>query len=236
MESTKRGTRLGTQLRGRLAHAYDRRGHARKSLWYVYSAIRKADVVLASDLEFGHFLFVESDPSVLAVDYAPQVRVQSIAGSAVALIVDAEVTRRQGVVEWRELCFSEHINAQLDARRTLDCLLQARTPGLEGVERRVATELEVFARPMWIRNWMRALPWIAQARHTPLDQYQFEVATTLNARREVELSDVLELGDGQERALYCAAALEGVRDGSFESDLGDAPLSRCTRLWVGESR
>src|SRR5438045_3188895 len=103
MSKVKRSGRLGTQMRGRLADAYEGRGHARAQLWYAYSPRAKRDVAFTGDLEFGHFLLVESDPRVRCVDYAPKERVARIAGSAMAHVTDAEVIFSDGTTEWREV-------------------------------------------------------------------------------------------------------------------------------------
>lgn len=235
-EPGRRGARLGVRMRGQLADAYASRGHHKSSLWYVYSPKAKADFVLRSDLEFGHFLLAESDPEVAAVDYAPAKRVATLAGEGIGTIVDAEVTKRSGVVEWREVKRSEDVAHGAKTRANLQILIQIKAAGLVAAHHEVFTEREIFLSPQRIHNWMRIIPWLAQARDWPLYDFSIEVAALLNARGEVRFDEVLSLGDGQNNALYGAALLHAVQNGAFQSDLNELPFSQRSRFYLERAR
>jgi len=224
------GIRLGTRLRGALAEAYQSRGHGKSTLWAAFSPKSGKDVVFRSSVEFGHFLLVESDPNIENVDYSPGTRIETYAGEGAATIVDAEVTLKSGAVVWREVKNSEDVTHGSIGRANLQLLIQIKAA--EGVSARheLLTEKEIYACPQRIRNWMRILPWIAQARAWPLHEYASRVAGLLRRQTNVTLGEVLELGDGANRALYAAALFKAMQSGSYASDLNEQPLSLWSRF------
>ena len=219
------GGRLGTRMRGALAEAYGARGHSKSGLWLLYSPKANKDVVLQSDLKFGHFLLVESDPNIVSVDYTPAARLQNYAGEGAATIVDAEITLRSGTVVWREIKRSEDVENGATGRSNLQLLIQIRAA--EGVAARheLLTEKEIYANPLRIRNWMRIVPWIAQAREWPLLENASKVAALMRRKVHVTLGEVLDLGDGRDNALYAAALFRAVQRGCYDSDLDEHSLT-----------
>lgn len=219
------GIRLGTSMRGVLADAYHARGHGRSGLWLTYSPKADKDVVLKSDIEFGHFLLVESDPDVVNVDYAPARRLQTYAGEGIATIVDAELTLSNGTVVWREVKCSEDVENGATGRANLQLLIQIKAAEAVAARHELITEKEIYANPMRIRNWMRIVPWLAQAREWPLHAYVSEVAALMRTRGNVVLADVLNLGDSRDSAIYAAALFRAVQRGRYGNDLAERPLT-----------
>lgn len=229
------GVRLGTSMRGALAEAYQARGHGKSSLWMVYSPKANKDVILRSDLEFGHFLLVESDPNIVSVDYSPSPRLQTYAGEGVATIVDAEVTLRNGAVVWREVKSSSDVADGALGRANLQLLIQIKAAEGVSAHHQLLTELDIYACPQRTLNWMRIIPWLAQARAWPLHEYSKRVASLLKIHHKVTLSEVLNLGDGVAGALYLAALFKAMQLGLYESDLNERPLSKWSVFRLGEN-
>jgi hypothetical protein len=66
-----KGARPGVRMRGQLADVYDARGHSTGKLWFQYSAKTRRDVAFGTEIEYLHFLYLESsfdvsDPTGLA--------------------------------------------------------------------------------------------------------------------------------------------------------------------------
>lgn len=231
MSSSKKGTRLGTQLRGKLQQGYQQRGKSRYSLWYVYSPKARRDFVLHGDLRYGHFLQVESDPDVHFVDYAPHPRLASLIGDELSDCIDAEIRLVDGTVVWRCIRSEATAGKVSSAIANLQLLISQRA--LKGLPARIETftEQEVYAQPQRIQNWSRLIPWVAQAREWPLHEFGNEVAVLLHTHGEVLLQDVMALGEAEQQGLYIAALLQGVQFGHFASDLNDRPFSLLTRFY-----
>ena len=230
---TTPSARLGTRRRAEWASALGARGLARSNLWVVYSPKAQADFVLRGDLQFGHFLLAESDPTVESVDYTPKARIEAIAGQAVAAIVDAEVHLVGGQIIWREITRADEIANHADARATLPVLAQLAAGDAQNVPAHdLWTEKEIFACPQRIHNWLRIVPWLAQAREWPLHVYAQRVASLLDRCQCVTLEDVLALGEHGEDALYAAALFRGVQHGRYASDLDTRPLGAASRFFL----
>lgn len=227
-----KGARLGTRLRGKLAEAYDSRGHHRSNLWYVYSPKARADVVLRSDVEFGHFLLVESDANIVHVDYSPEKRIARIAGVEYGTIVDAELTLRDGMRVWREVKRSEDVEQGAQTRANVQLMVQMKAAAFAGVTHELITDKQVFAQPQRIHNWLRIVAWQSQARFHPLEQYTRAVLKIIKTRREVCLADIAALGPDVEIGLFCAAAFQLVQQGLVGSDLDVVTLTWQSRLFL----
>lgn len=228
----KSSGRLGTRLRGKLQEDYDLRGKSRYALWCVYSPKSRADVVQHGDLRYGHFLHVESDPTVKSVDYKPRERVARIVGTDLGECVDAEVHLADGTIVWRCVRSSEASRKLSASLSSIKVLIEQRVHRDLPVRIEIWTDHEIYAQPQRIQNWNRLVPWLAQAREWPLHQFGNEVAALLHSRHELLLRDVMAIGDEEQRALYVAALLHGVQFGHFQSDLNERPWSMRSRFFV----
>jgi hypothetical protein len=235
MQETKpKRSRLGTQMRGALAEKYGLRGKGKSHLWYFYSPKANQDFVVASDIEFGHALLVESDPRIKRVNYSPPIRraVETKVGSGT--VFDAELGLTDGSIELREVKYSASIKTSADDRTARQLRVQAEVEHLEHQKGRacrhvVMTEVEIFARPQLIRNWFAALPWIAQARfHSKLSASN-EVAALIHGEGRVTFGQLINDGG----PLFAAVALQGVANGKYTSDLDRSPFCRRTQIYGG---
>lgn len=224
-KSNGKGTRLGTKLRGRLEEAYGARGHHQSSLWSVYSPRTNRDWVLRGDLEWGHFLFAESDPKIETINYSPVPQIVRVGDEDCATELDAEVKFKNGRIQWREIKFSDSFE-ELDARSQRQWKAQAEAANSQGIEYVRFTENEIFANPQRIANWRRVVAWLAAVRGRSLYSQHVEVAALLNAQGSASLEEIRLLGSGPESAYYVAAVLKGVQDGKFFSDLDVKPFNK----------
>ncbi len=230
------GARLGTRLRGKLAAAYSARGHHMSDLWYVYSPKTDRDWVLRSDLEWSHFLLAESDPTIKDIDYAPNPEIALVGDDYVGTTLDAVVTYIDGLIEWREIKPSDAVKNG-DTRTRSQWEAQSETASRAGVRYVRFTEIEIFACPQLIENWTRVNAWLSAVRGRSLFAQQVEIVAILNVRGTVSIGEIQDLASPvDERACYVAAALKGVQNGQFVSDLREKPLSRRTVIKLAEGQ
>lgn len=234
MKGMHSGARLGTRLRGKLAEAYSARGHHKSSLWYVYSPRTDRDWVLRSDLEWGHFLLAESDPLISIIDYAPAPDIVRVGDEDHATVFDAKIIFKDGGDEWRDIKSSDSIK-NLDIKTQHQWEAQTEAALKNRVRYVRLTEQEIYACPQRIANWARVIAWLSAVRGRSLYQQHLEVVALLNARGSVSLGEIHQLGSGPESACYIAAALKGVQDGLFISDLDKKPLNKNTLIKCVES-
>ncbi len=169
--SKRPGARLGTRLRGALADAYGARGHRMSNLTFVYSPKARVDVVLRSTLEFGHFLLCEGSPKVASVVYNGGAQAGVVDGRVVMTEFDAVVTLISGEVEYREVKPSDVLADPELGRADTQLTARDAIAVYEGGSHVVMTEREIYANPLFIRNWNRVLPWLSQVRDMALDEH-----------------------------------------------------------------
>ncbi len=226
--------KLGTQLRGKLQKDYLVRGKTRYSLWYAYSPKARADVVLHGDVQYYHFLLVESDPEVASANYDVQQHARRIVGEELGRVVNVEIRMADGTVVWR--CVrAEEKDFLATAVANLQLLIDQRVHKELPQRAEVFTGTEITANPVRIQNWNRLLPYLGQARAWPLHEFGNEVATLLHTHDEVALSEVTALAEPGLEALYVAALIHGIQLGRFRSNVNEKPWGQGSRFWVARS-
>ncbi|MFZ6659043.1 hypothetical protein [Undibacterium sp. TJN19] len=228
---TKRGTRLGTQFRGKLAVAYGQRGVGPNSLWYVYSPRMRTDWVLRSDLEWDHFVLAESDPDIVSCSYIHQQKRIVSNGQTLDIPVDVVVTYMDGSTEWRSVRFAGLVsNEQSPASVQLGQFVAAaeRT----GVSYRLWTEETIRNNHILLTNWRRILAWMAAARDRSLAPYQAELARVLLSDKKISLGQIETMFGEASFSLYAAAIFSELQHGVYLSDLDTDPLSTHTTIRV----
>ncbi len=223
--SAKTSGRLGSRMRGKLAAAYDQRGHAKSCLWYVYSPRTSRDWVLLGNLRFDHFVLTEADPRVKEVDYSPPaIEAQLQDGSIFIAEVDAIVTLVDGTVEWRKIVSEKKLSqVQLENLSVAAAEVGARFVPMN--------EADLNNNPQRLANWRRVLVWLSAARGHLLESYLNEVAVLIDARGTVKLGEIESHFGKPSFPLYAAAVFRGVQNGDFYSDLDTQPLLEETTIY-----
>lgn len=225
---TGSGSRLGTQLRGRLAAAYAQRGKAHGDLVLHYSFKCRADVALAAELELLHFLHAESDSGIESITYNPTEEVKRLAGHEYANLFHAAITMKDGARVWRRLVPQLPDNAE--------CAKSLAAIAASGILKDI-TKVETLPRdllvanPVRLRNALRAVSWIAAAKHWPLVEQKKRVLGMIR-QRPMTFEAVLSIAEGAHQALYGAAVLELALSGSVMHDLFQQPLTAVTKFWA----
>lgn len=227
MRSTaqKSTARLGTQFRGKLAAAYNLRGHQSGNLYFVYSPRTNRDWVLCGDLAWAHFLLVEGDPNVLVADYAPQVHVIETDSSENRTEIHAQVTLFDGHVEYRVFAY-----ARAASKRSTEWERAVRLAALQGYQYVRYTEEEIFAKPHRLANWKRAIAWISAARGHLLLSMQNEISSMLAAQQVASLQQIISMGHATLGPCYLAAIFRGIQERIYWSDLDHSPINKNTLI------
>lgn len=210
-----------------MALAYEARGQSSADLMLHYSPKAQKDVVLTGQLQFLNFLICELDSNVRTVNYAPYSSISSAAGEPIASLIDVEIQMRDNTLVWRRLIHSEPDSADLvkDLREAIGRGALAKVSSIE-----VWTFDQLTVNPMRLRNALRAVAWIAGARHWPLAESKRKVLALLERRRMATFDEVLALEEGPNRALVGAAVLDMLCNGVVRGDLAEVPLHAFTQF------
>ncbi|NMG30623.1 hypothetical protein [Aromatoleum evansii] len=178
-----------------------------------------------------HFLLVESDPRVKAVDYAPSTHVVRAGDVEFATDFAALVTYHDGKSEYRQLVTTSALR-NLDRQSVREWETKVAIADREGIHYVQYTEAEILANPLRIVNWQRVIAWLSAARCYPLRPLQVEISALLHARDCASVKDIQSLGAGALGSCYVAAAFKGVQDGLYWADLDDRPLNKNTSVRI----
>lgn len=230
-QKSAKGKRLGTQLRGKLAEAYASRGRLKAKLTYAYSPRMRRDVVFPSELEYWHFILLESDPSVLSVDYTPTKKIALVGDDVHGTVLDAVVALKDGIIEWREVKYSDDDQTRTVHQRQA----QEEAAYQEGAIYRRFTEREIFScGSTKLLNWMEIVAWLSAVRDRPTLEFDLAVSRLLKENGSATISEIQALSDSRSSsACYVAAAFKKLQDGYCFSDLDMRPLTVNTVLRVG---
>lgn len=224
-------TRLGVRMRSQLADAYKARGHSTGKIWHQYSAKARRDIAFASEIDYLHFLYVESSFDVIQVDYTPELKVQRAVGRSFVEYVNAEILMANNDVVWRHVCAANKTESARSRQSQLQILLQNcdMPDGVPYPRVEILTHEEMLAAPQRIRNWHSVAAWLAAGRDWALTEEQLEVAALIRSKKRVEFQEVLGLGKGTDQDdLYGVAIFRSMQAGAYSSNLFDAPFSMRT--------
>ncbi len=231
----RKGARPGTRLRGTMQKAYDARGATMARLFNSYSIKTKRDIVVDGELRTLNFVLTESDPCVIAADYAPIVR----GLDAAELGFDCLVLTVDRVLRLRTI---RRVEAKPSATQiaNLEYCLQRfqRLPSCSlgkyksVVAESVTAEAMTKGNEMRLQNWHRLLPWCELVRYHSLGYAQNVFMAHLQHHGGCSASTVMSLLEDKHggAALAMAAALHCVANGRCESNLNSVSFGRNTRF------
>jgi hypothetical protein len=225
VKSGKHSGRLGTRLRGKLADAYDQRGHQNAPLLYAYSPKMDRDLVLCGQLRYDHFVLTEADPLIEAVDHSPDLR---HLGPDSNFDVHAIVTFQDGRTEWRVV-----VEEKPDDDDPILIPLRD-AASYSKAQLHVVDAAELSRRQQCLANWKRAISWLTAARGTALSPYMTAISAHIYSDKKATLGGIASLGTDAEFPLYTAAVLKLIQQGILTSDLDDHALSKVTVVYLAE--
>lgn len=225
-------SRIGTQLRGALAAAYNSRGRAIANLYYVYSPKTDQDWVLSGQHQFANFILIESNPQIVRANYAPAMHELYYEGRLDQLTWTVEVEYRDGHREWQLVlpeCGTEEHPNDVQQRRT-------RAATACGAMHRFVTEADLYRNRIQIHNWIQIIHRLSLYRGYALQDEHIAVCALLDSKRRISLRDVIRLARDGPCDAYIGAALRVAARGGFSNDFDVNPLSQESVLAIaGES-
>jgi hypothetical protein len=186
-------------------------------------------VILKSDVEFDHFLWLEADPSVQTYELEPEPLVLAVKDDVVRTRFDALVHLHDARPQLREVKVTED---RLDLREQRQREAQAIAAQAAGFDYVRITREDLARHRQLIANWSCALAFIAACRHLGLDAFSQELDTLIPANRRMTLEQVLQGTDPALRSIYLAALFRSIRDRRLLSNLDAAPLCEQSLIWL----
>jgi len=152
------------------------------------------DVVLPSELEYWHFILLESDPSVLSVDYTPPKKIALVGDDVHGTILDAVVIFKDGSIEWREVKYSNDTHKRTVHQQQA----QEESAYQEGAIYRRFTEREIFScGSIKLLNWMEIVAWLSAVRDRPTLEFDLAVSRLLKQNGSASISEIQALANSR---------------------------------------
>ncbi len=212
-QNNNKNPRIGTRMRGNLTDAYTKRGHAHSNLNYAYSPKAEADVILPTNLHYGHFLLCEGTAEISNIDYDPPHSLSPENNEKPDAIITLETGEVQGV-----FIRSEEIPQHQIATECQKYIIRS--------------EKEIYSNMTLIRNWNRIIPYIAQVRDIPLQNYYIPLTAKIKLDGIISLESILFKIPEDELAFTIAALFKAVQKGILYSDVDIRPFSKKTLFWM----
>lgn len=227
--STKNVRRRVGPGRNQLLKAQHSRGKRGNNIWMHFSARNRRDVVLRSDSELDHFIWLEGDESIVRYVLEPDPYIEDVDGVPTRTQFDARVYPRVGWTQLREVKESAD---SLDAREKTQRAAQLQAAARAGMEYVLITRVEISQHEQLISNWLRALAYLAASRDIVLEPRCEEVLVQLSHREPISLRQALNGFAPGLRSVYTAALFKTIQDGRVRSDMDSKPLCVNSRFWL----
>jgi hypothetical protein len=149
--------------------------------WEVYSPKLKRNVTLYSNLEYDHWVIIESNPKVAFFCEQPlKIQIRLPSGVTVTTIFDMWIKWNSGAEEFREVKFNEEIfSANPKSRVARQIEAQKRWCELKGINHVVATEEVIRANPIYLLNCKFIMRHLGSTRHLDLSPYSERIQVAL---------------------------------------------------------
>jgi len=226
---SNKGKRIGTRMRGNLQRAYEARGSALAGLYHSYSLKNESDFVVVGDLLFLNFLYCESDPDALSINYSPKTD-----------LVAAEILRPRGVLELRRIRRADRADSASimasceELVREYQAQIEGGGTAFASVRLSTVTEQDLIpGNEVRLQNWHRILPWYAYTRFHTLDDSSRLIHAAMETHGCMDARHILSIAETTTaQALLMAATIKATAKGEFESDLSQKPYSLNTRFHI----
>lgn len=199
--------------------------------WHSYSPKLKRRVYLFSDLEYEHWLLIESDPNI--VDFCEQpLKVTSyINGKAKSSIFDIYIKYADGKQEFREIKYSTELNKA----NIIDQInVQRAWCDENGYEHLVQTEIEIRENRLLLSNLKLILKTIKQYdTPTDIEKYKVQKIVNENLPHRMSLQTLLQHSKIVTHRFYLTIGWM-IINGELQSNISQSYFGLNTEVWINE--
>ncbi|MGH8113095.1 MAG: hypothetical protein ACREPL_14435 [Rhodanobacteraceae bacterium] len=211
--------------REKLGAAIRQRGRSPYNLWLVRPPFEARDLILASDLEFEAFYYVEGEPGFADIRYLPQW--YAIEGGELPRSRSQEfaaVTTTDGRKVTVQLNFSE------TPARCSAAVVPVSTHGVVRINLQTLDD-----HTQRVENWRRVVPCIRRTCRHPTSGLQRQIAIVVGADGKKSLRTVRNQFSDVDAGLFWGAVATILRRRELASDLDSRPWSLNTLVWDAAS-
>jgi hypothetical protein len=191
--------------------------------WIVYSFKLRRLVILYSDLEYDHWVLVESDYRIVSFCEQPlRIRVRLPSGF-VTSVFDMWVLFASREEEFREIKYRRELEEDPLAKRQV--CAQSLWCSLKPAHHELYDELQIRANPLLLSNWKKILRCLAATHRLDLTQLCQKILQLLANAGAKALAEIESHFPDFDRAVVHAAIFRLLHDGRATAPLENEPLS-----------
>lgn len=203
-----------------------RRGRYGNNHWIVYSLKLKRDVNLFSDLEYDHWILIETDPNVKTFCEQPE----KADNDGETSIFDMWTATEDGQETFFEIKYEEDLNKE-EVAKQID--LQKRWCEMHGKKHQVRTEKDIRSNHFYLENLKDLLPYVLN-NSSIVEIDRFKVLTGLKGGSKTLKQLHHELDLGLPRLYEAIACL--IYSGDISASIDKAYFGFETEVWINEEK
>jgi|ERR1051326_1130062 hypothetical protein len=189
--------------------------------WIVFSVRLHRLVILYSDLEYDHWVIVESNYKIVCYCEQPLRMRAKINGRIVTTVPDMWVLFDSGQEQFREVKYRAQLS---DPRVVLQIQTQQTWCGLKPVLHEICDEFRIRRSPQYIHRWKFILRVLAATHNTNLEPICKSVSYLLR-NGQMSLKQLEAACSGAERNLIRPAVFKMLHAGTVKAPLGSHELN-----------
>lgn len=198
--------------------------------WYSYSPKLKRDIYLFSDLEYEHWLLIESNPQIIEFCEQPLEVTGVINGKCKKSIFDMWIKFADGKQEFREIKYSFDLNKS----NVIDQIaIQSTWCNEHGFEHRVQTEDDIHGNRLLLSNLKLILKKIKQSTPSDIHRYKIKKILKENLNQKVSLGTLIYQSKLTPDKLYALISWM-IFNGEIHSDISQCHFGINTEVWINE--
>lgn len=203
-----------------------RQGRYGNNLWCAWSPKLGRLVHLHSDLEYHHWILVESNPDIVTFCEQPVRMRARVDGRDRASIVDMWVRWRDGIEEYREVKYASDLaNIASNPELQLQLEIQRAWCSRHKMAHAIFTEEQILAKPLLIKNWKLVLTLLTSTRAEQTASLEAQAQRVIADKGPMSLRDLLGYFPSDRTFAAQSAVFRLIHRGHLAAPLGERELS-----------
>ena len=162
------------------------------NLWNVYSHRLKREVFLYTDLEYDHWVLVESSWVIpWYCEQYPKVALK-INGNRVSTIYDMLICHSDKTLELREVKYLLDCSNNINDRTRVQLYAQKSWAKKVGLSYSIMTEVEIRSNPIYLANWRKILGYLSQKED---EEFQHKIIKYISMVDSCDIRDICNYFD-----------------------------------------
>lgn len=206
-----------------------RRGSYGNNLWQTFSQKLGRRVKSYSDLEYHHYILVESNPDIVSFCEQPVKVLGRVDEKDCASFMDMWILWRDGSEEFREVKYAK----DLDKPRVIRQIeIQKSWCERNGFKHSIITEKEIYKNQVLLRNWKLILSQMATSRDLELRKIEKRIYQFVCMRCKPTIEEILSYFADVQSTYIQTAVFRLLHNGSLNAPLSEVELTNKMKIEV----